>query len=235
MDLQPPSAVEISPVIYRTECRANRSLERGSMFARRTAHGNAPTWRDFDNHLACVPRPTGLLSFTNNFRRALQRRELLERRGQRDIVVIAVWAKDLTGVYDAEEVASLLGYSDTGSDPCRKRRDHHDEYIIEGGILADEYRILAIFNGSGMQRDVVFECSLYKSSTTIPYGFFPGHRSPNALQDLGDEIHYRTGVRDDLKRDELVKSIMGRPYVFPTFLLPTIQYEQRRGNVGRTD
>ncbi|KAL2784151.1 hypothetical protein BJX66DRAFT_317183 [Aspergillus keveii] len=49
-----------------------------------------------------------------------------------------------------------------------------------------------------MQRDVVFECSLYKSSTTIPYGFLPEHRSNNALRNLEDEVCYRTGARDDL-------------------------------------
>lgn len=50
-------------------------------------------------------------------------------------------------------------------------RNHHDEYLVEGGIVADEYRILAVFEGGGMERDVVFECPFYRSPTTIPSEF----------------------------------------------------------------
>ena len=69
----------------------------------------------------------------------------------------------------------------------------------------------------GRKRDVVFEYPLYRVPTTIPDGFFPGRRSNNALQDLGDEIYNRSGVRDDMKRDELVKSIMAIAFLYPTF------------------
>lgn len=150
----------------------------------------------------------------------MRRREDLESEGEKDIVVIAVWAKNLAGVYSAEEVACRLGYSDTGLNPRRRLRNHHDEYLVEGGIAADEYRILAVFEGGGPERNVVFEWPFYQISTTIPSEFFPGRRSDNALGDIGDEIYEYSGVRNDMKRDELVKAITGSPQTFPI-----IQYE----------
>ena len=64
-----------------------------------------------------------------------------------NVVVIAVWARGLAGVYSAEEAAFRLGSSDTGLDKNRKLRHHRDEYPLEGGIAAEEYRILAVFGG----------------------------------------------------------------------------------------
>jgi hypothetical protein len=88
---------------------------------------------------------------------------------------------------------------------------HHDEYLVEGGIAPDEYRILAIFEGGGPDRTVVFESRFYQITTTIPDGFFPGRRSGNALQDIEDEVRSHLGVRNEKKRDELVKAISGSP------------------------
>jgi hypothetical protein len=116
------------------------------------------------------------------------------------------WAEDLAGVYSAEEAAYMLGYSDAGPNPQKRLRNHHDEYLVEGGVAADEYHILAIFEGGGPERDVAFECSFYRISSIIPGGYFPGRRSNDALED----------VEDDKKRDELVKAISGRPRTFPT-------------------
>lgn len=109
------------------------------------------------------------------------------------------------------------------------RADHVYTQVPQrkGGIAADEYRILAIFEGGGAERDVVFECPAYRISTTIPSGFFPERISNNALKDIGDEIYRYSGVRDDLKRDELLRSIIGRPNVSLPF--PRIRYEQLRG------
>ncbi|KAL2005968.1 hypothetical protein VTN00DRAFT_9622 [Thermoascus crustaceus] len=148
----------------------------------------------------------------------MQWRELLERNGEKDIMVIAVWARDLPGVYDAEKVASGLGYSDTGSDNRRKLRHHHDEYLVEGGIAADDYHILALFEGGGPDRDVVFECPFYTISTKIPSGFLPGKGSKSPMEDIEDKIYSHTGVRDDMKRDQLMKAISGTPYAFPDIM-----------------
>jgi hypothetical protein len=143
------------------------------------------------------------------------RRQQLESKGQRDIVLIAVWVKDLAGVYSAEEAACRLGYSDTGPDHRRRLSHHRDEYLVEGGIAADEYRILAVFEGGGPERNVVFACRSYQIETTIPRDFFPGQRSNNALEDIEDEIYSHSGIRDNMKRDELVKAITGSFQFFP--------------------
>ncbi|BCR83531.1 uncharacterized protein ACHE_10933A [Aspergillus chevalieri] len=174
-----------------------------------------PSWQNFDDHLSWNRKPTRFLSF-GTWKRAMQRRKELEREGKTDIVVIAVWVEHLSGVYSAEEVAARLGYSDTGLDRRRKLWQHRDEYLVEGGIVADEYRVLAIFEGGGPERNVVFACPFYDISTTIPSGFFPGRRSNNALEDIEYEIYSHSGVRDDMKRDELVKAITGNPQFFPT-------------------
>ncbi|KAL5042241.1 hypothetical protein BDW71DRAFT_217091 [Aspergillus fruticulosus] len=123
----------------------------------------------------------------------------LEKKGERDVVVIAVWAKGLAGVYSAEEAATKLGYSDTGLDRRRKLWHHRDEYL-----------------GGGTEHEIVFECPLYQVPAMIPSGFFPGRRSGNALQDIACEIYSHSGAFDDMKRDELVKAITRNPQFFPT-------------------
>lgn len=45
----------------------------------------------------------------------MERHRSLENRRERDIILIAIWSRDMSGVYDAESVAIALGYSDTGS------------------------------------------------------------------------------------------------------------------------
>lgn len=94
--------------------------------------------------------------------------------GKRDIVVIAVWVGNLVDVYSAEVAASKLRYSDMGLDPARKLWHHCEENPVNGGIAADEYRVLAVFEGGGPDRNVIFAYPLYQISTPIPSGFFPG-------------------------------------------------------------
>lgn len=87
-------------------------------------------------------------------------------------------------MYSAGDVAHQLEYSDN-------RLHYHDgEYLVKGGIAADEYRILAVFQGGGPERTVVFELQspAYTISTSIPGEFFPGQRSRDALRDVEDEI-----------------------------------------------
>ncbi|QVM09593.1 hypothetical protein D8B26_004248 [Coccidioides posadasii str. Silveira] len=203
MTFSPLSAGTKPSVLFRAECRANTSFREGYLCARGTIHGGVPSREDFDDRLSWKKRPTRFLSFFSSWRRVMKRQEYLEGDEKKDIVVIALWAKSLAGVYSAKEVAYTLGYSDTGPDPRKKLRNHHDEYLVEGGIAADEYCILAIFEGGGPEREVTFECPFYRISATIPSGFFPGRKSNNALEDIEDEIYSHSGVRDDRKRDEL--------------------------------
>ncbi|KAH1971363.1 hypothetical protein KXW88_003158 [Aspergillus fumigatus] len=216
MSFSPLSADDKPSVLFRAECRANTSFNRGYLCARKSIYGGAPAGHEFDAHLSWKRQPTRFLSFFSSWRRAMKRRESLEQNGEEDIVVIAVWAKDLPGVYSAEEVASILGYSNTGPNPRKRLCNHYDEYLVEGGIAMDEYRILALFEGGGPDRDVVFECPFYRIPARIPREFLPGKRSNNPLVDIGDEIYSHSGVRSDMKRDELVKAIIGRHHTFPT-------------------
>ena len=129
-----------------------------------------------------------------------------------DIIVIAVWTENLPGVYSAARIAARLEYSDTGRDRGRRMRHHRDEYLVEGGIAAvDEYRVLAIFEGGGPPRNVVFKYPSYYISATLPSGFSPGRRTGDALRDIEYEIYGHSGVHDDTKRDRLVRAITGTP------------------------
>ncbi|KAL4789464.1 hypothetical protein BDV19DRAFT_397021 [Aspergillus venezuelensis] len=150
-------------------------------------------------------------SFREGYLCAWRQWKTLEEEGKTNIVVIAVWVEHVSGVYSAEKVAARLGYSNTGLDPHRKLWHHRGEYLVKGGIAADEYRILAVFKGGGPEHDVVFKCPFYQISATIPSGFFPGRRSNNALVEIEDEIYSYSGVHDDMKRDELVKAITRTP------------------------
>lgn len=195
-------------LLFRAECSSNTSFREGYLCARRTIYEGPPSWQEFDDQLSWKRKPTRFLSF-GTWKRAMQRRETLEREGETDIAVIAVWVEHLSGVYSAEEIAARLGYSDTGLDPQRKIWHHRDEYLVEGGIVADEYRVLAIFEGGGPPRNIVFEYPFYRIPATLPSGFFPGRRSHNALGDIEDEIYSHSGVRDNTKRGGLVRAITG--------------------------
>ncbi|CRG91094.1 hypothetical protein PISL3812_08142 [Talaromyces islandicus] len=208
MFVRPLSANDQPSVLFRAECSSNTSFKEGYLCARKTIYGDPPSWQEFDDHLSWTRKPTRFLSF-GTWRRAMRRQRHLESEREKDIVVVAVWVKHLAGVYSAEEAASTLGYCDTGLDPTRKLCHHHDEYLVDGGIAADEYRILAVFEGGGPERNVIFTCPFYQISTTIPNTFFPGRRSNNALEDIEDEIYSHSGVRDNTKRDMLIKAISG--------------------------
>ncbi|KAL4736615.1 hypothetical protein BDV11DRAFT_193493 [Aspergillus similis] len=199
-------------VLFRAEHRGNSSLRDGYILPRALRANERVTVNDFHNHLAGVPTATPFVSF-GKWRRAMNWHQVLQNQNRADIVIIAIWVKDLPGLYSAEDVAEQLGYpeSEPGMNQGMTVSAHRDEYLVEGGIAPDEYRILAIFEGGGPDRTVIFESNLYHIKTTIPDEFFPGKRSGNALQDVDDEIRYRTGVQNERKRDELVKAISGSP------------------------
>ena len=199
-------------LLFRAECSRNTSYRQGYMCARRPFYKDPPSQQKFDDHLSWNRKtPTRFLSF-GTWERAIQRRQTLENKRETDIIVIAVWTENLPGVYSAERIAARLEYSDTGPNPRRRTWHHRGEYLVEGGIAAaDEYRVLAIFEGGGPPRNVVFKYPSYRLSATLPSGFFPGRRAEDALGDIEDEIYSHSGVRDDTKRDRLVRAITGTP------------------------
>ncbi|KAL4962047.1 uncharacterized protein BDV14DRAFT_179193 [Aspergillus stella-maris] len=219
MFIHPLSSDAIPSILFRAERRSKTSFRDGSTCARQTMYTGPPTRYDFDSHKAWKRKSTRFRSF-GTWGRAMQHRAHLQEKGISDVVVVAVWARGLMGVYSAEEAATKLGYNDmglTGMDPDERRkiRHHWNEYLVEGGIAADEYRILAIFEGGGPDRVVDFEWPEYRlrSSMAIPRDFFPGRRSGNALVDIACEIYSYCGVWDDMKRDQLVKAMTRSPFL----------------------
>ncbi|KAL4904451.1 hypothetical protein BDW74DRAFT_179030 [Aspergillus multicolor] len=213
---------EVPAVLFRAECRRTRSLFNGSIRARTPNHEGPPSAADFDDTLSWqTERPTRFRCFSTNWHQTLNRRAEMEQDEEEDIIVVAVWAKGLTNVYNALDAATTLGYSDTGTEPVRNIWDHHQEFLVDNGIAADEYRILAVFEGGGESRSVKFKCPLYRIVTVVPDEFFCGRRTVDALVDIEDEIKCRTGSRDDQKRDELMKAIANvslAPSSFPTII-----------------
>ncbi|KAL3437483.1 hypothetical protein BDV09DRAFT_192848 [Aspergillus tetrazonus] len=212
MAFQPLTEEERPCVLFRAEHRSNASLRDGYILPRARRGSGGATVNDFHNHLAGVRTATPFVSF-GSWRRAMHWRQILQTQNRADIVIIAIWVKDLPNLYSAEDVARQLGYPESGSetDGGTTISAHHDEYLVEGGIAPDEYRILAIFEGGGPDRTVVFESRFYQIITTIPDEFFPGRRSGNALQDIEEEIWSHLGVRNEMKRDELVMAISRSP------------------------
>ncbi|OGM39591.1 hypothetical protein ABOM_011954 [Aspergillus bombycis] len=140
-------------------------------------------------------------------------REFLEEKDRKNQVrryymVVAVWAKDLGDVYDAEKIAFGLEYSDLSPDKRRQLWHHHYEYLIEGGIV-DVSRVLAVFKGGGGIRNITFECPYYKFTARVPSEYLIGKGLRTPLEDIEDEIYRHTGVHDAVQRDQLVKSISG--------------------------
>lgn len=119
------------------------------------------------------------------------RERLLRKAGNANIV--AVWLKGLRNVYDAYDVAQWLGYWSRNDNGRRNLDDHLDEYLIYGGISADEYRILAIFDGERLE-DTCLSTSLLSGRAEIPSGFLRTGLGETVVQKLENEIYQRTGV-----------------------------------------
>lgn len=107
-------------------------------------------------------------------------------------MIIAIWAKGLRNVYDASEVAEMLGYNNGG----RNRRNHDDEYLIHRGISADDYRLLAVFDGQE-ERDVTLGVPGLIGSTTVPDEFMTTAPGATAQEKLENTIYMHTGIRGE--------------------------------------
>jgi hypothetical protein len=122
----------------------------------------------------------------------MRRRQALVKDGGKQIVIIPVWAKGLRNVHDASEVAEMLGYNNNG----RNRRYHDDEYLIHGGISADDYRLLAVFEGQG-ERVVALSVPGLTGSTTVPDEFMTTAPGATEQEKLGNTIYMHTGTRGE--------------------------------------
>lgn len=139
--------------------------------------------------------------FTNSWRRALQRRQRLIEDGEKDIVIIAIWSKGLHNVYDAYDVARMLGYLDESS-------KHLDKYLVHRGISADVYRILTIFNGQKEQKNIALGVPGLQGSVTIPSSSMTDVPGRTAKEKLENEIYQHTGVKGDSEQLLYLAGIM---------------------------
>lgn len=111
-------------------------------------------WQAAEDHLSWKHIRTPFVSFFRSWERALNWRKRLIERGGRGIIIIAVWLKDLSEVYDAYNIAQrLLGRKDLNSS-SRLRRNFdcfRGELLVQGGIDYMEHRILACFEGDSLE------------------------------------------------------------------------------------
>jgi hypothetical protein len=66
-----------------------------------------------------------------------------------------------------------------GSNARNRLANHLNEYLIFGGIPADKYRILAIFNGQKEQENIALSVPGLRGSTTVPDTFMNGRTWKN--------------------------------------------------------
>lgn len=192
-----PSPLRDPPVVlFRTECHDSNSAAYNSTFRNYNIVSRGPnvplTRGAFDNCLSWKKVNTPLIPFTRSWERAMKRRQKLSKDGGKQIVIIAVWAKGLRNVYDASGVAEMLGYNNNS----RNRGYHDDEYLIHGGILADDYRLLAVFDGQG-ERVVTLSVPGLTGSTTVPDEFMTTAPGATEKEKLENTIYMHTGIRGE--------------------------------------
>ena len=208
-----PSPLRTPPVVLlQAECHDknlltyNGTFKDSNMIAR---DPNRPiTGEAFDDCLSWKKTKTPFIPCTNNWRRALRWRRKLIEKGGKDIVIIAIWSKKLCNVYDAYDVAKSLGYRDGSSNPRKRLENHLDEYLIFGGFLADEYRVLAIFNGQNEQENIALSVLGMRGSATISDAFMTAVPGRTANEKLENEIYQHTGIRGESEQLSCLVGVM---------------------------
>lgn len=204
---------------FRVEVHDNHRLrnctfdEYGNMRARNPLRpGDAQACRD---HLKW-PRLEGgpFVSFFTSWNAALRRRQWMIERGATEVVIVAVWLKDLPGIYDAFAIARVLG--------LEKLDLFLYEVLIHGGISADSYRILAMFHGIQSTVDVALCVARMTMMAEVPGDFIAGvqvrtpictRQLPDLTVRLRDEIYMHAGKRDDAKFFPLILSMADLAYL----------------------
>ncbi|KAG5747804.1 hypothetical protein H9Q69_009763 [Fusarium xylarioides] len=171
-------------------------------------------WQAAENHLLWKRVRTPFVSFFTSWERALNWRKHLIERGGREIMIVAVWLKDLSGVYDAHNIAQrLLDHQgpNSGSDLRRNLDNFREELLARGGIDYTEYRILACFEGDSFEierRSIspMLKFPEQRLTVYIPRGTLPmyGNSNLSVTQQLEYEMLSLTGVRNDVKLCALV-------------------------------
>jgi hypothetical protein len=195
-------------ILFRVEHSDNSSFRNHDMVSRDPSI--PPTPVVFDKHLSWNPNSnTPFLSFFNSWAKALSRRKWLLGQGARDVRIIAVWAEDIQHLYRAEGIATALGYNNSGQDRRRRLMNHRYEYLVWGGIAADDYRILVVFPGDGPERSVSLLSLTNSVEASLPGDFVSSTARPDVSAELLIEIWSCTGVKDKYKHNVLVAYMGG--------------------------
>ena len=197
-----PSPLRVPPVVLlRVERHDKNSLAYYETFKDFNMVARSPdrpiSRQAFDDCLSWKKINTPFIPFFSKWERALAWRRSLIEQGEKDVVIVAIWSKGLHNVYDAYEVAEALGYCDGGSNARNRLANHLDEYLVFGRIPADEYRILAIFNGQKEQGNVTLSVPRLSGSATVPDAFMTDVPGRTANEKLENEIYQHTGIRGE--------------------------------------
>ncbi|KAI0855006.1 hypothetical protein F4860DRAFT_520297 [Xylaria cubensis] len=196
---------------FRVEYNRNSTFRGspGSMIPRNPERGlDVGAFRD---HFDWNCRRGGpFISFFGEWRRALRWRSTLIGLGYRDMVVIAVWLDDLE-VFDASDIARDIG--------CQKVSWHENEYLLHGGIHAEQYRILAMFRGDDDLEPVKLSVKDSQFEIDLPGDFIrslgelPVNPINTGAQDITEaikrEFFTRTRDQSGSKLDYLLLSMGG--------------------------
>ncbi|KAI9862065.1 MAG: hypothetical protein M1813_004837 [Trichoglossum hirsutum] len=112
--------------------------------------------------------------------------------------------KDLHYVHDAYDIASALWYKDDNRDRRRQRCNHFGEFLVEGRIRADDYRILAAFDGDEPERLVSLSTPRLQVEVMVPGDFAQSATASRPTQKLEDEVYSCTGGKGNQKFERLV-------------------------------
>lgn len=225
---------------FRVEYHENRTLFDGNMAPRdRSAHILRKQFpRILDTHLSWTLEHTPFISFFNSWERAMRwRKWLLEKKGATSVVIIAVWLKDELAVYDAYKIAIALGYARHSLDRRRRLEHHEGEFLVHGGISADNYRILACFEGNTASNHQIllrpFPSALITYCATIPADSLPNDGNENRTEELRSEMYSLIGARNDMKFCALVLAMCccnweleqrGHTFTIQAFSWPSVNF-----------
>lgn len=109
-------------------------------------------------------------------------------------MIVAIWAKDLSHVYNAYDVAEAMGYHRDSLDPRRNLAHHMDEYLVWSGIADDDYRLLAIFD-SVTERQVRLGVQGPTGDALIPDGLLKALPDTSPAECLEIVIYCNTGIK----------------------------------------
>lgn len=179
-----------------------------------------PDRQAFDDHLSWTHSPTPFLSFTDDWYKALGRRRWMLEHGANNVVIIAISSEDLRGIYRAYDIASRLRYTDDSRDQRRRLRNHLDEFLVLGGIRAEEDRILATFCGDGPKRIVSLSIPGLQTMVDMTSDFTP--IGTDATHELQIEMYSSIGPKSN---DLLV------PFILHISKIPPQLFEYREKRV----